>query len=463
MGSVRHGIRGATARRSGGRATGVLGAGLRRAGLRGTRLRRTGFGRTGFRRAGALLVVLGLGAGTAGCGTDTGSGTKVTLTVVAANYGDSVHKNSQGYWDRVALAFHAANPGVDVVAKVYPADQVDAKVAALVKQGKAPDIVQTGSYAQYAADGLLYDAEDLLSIRTQASFVPSLADAGKVGHEEYGLPFTASTRLMFYNKTLFRRAGLTPPKTWQQLLVDARVLKAQGVTYPIALPLGPQEAEAETLLWLLAGDGGYTGDTGAYSLDSAANVSTLQWLKSTLVAEGLTGPVAPAKLNLDKALEAFTNGDAAMVDAPLSLMRQIADSADSVSYGTVPLPGRDGRAVPTMGTADWILGFKQRGHRTQIGRFLDFLYRDKYVREQATEYQLLPVTTSVSDAMRANPDYKALWGGLDSLQNMRLYPLSETNWSEVATAIRRRIGAAVAPGGDPRTVLESIEKTARGR
>lgn len=114
----------------------------------------------------AVIAALGLTAGVGGCGA--GSGTKdaktTTLTVVATNYGDSVHKNSQGYWDRVGLAFQAAHPGVRVVTTVYPADTVDAKVAALVKRGKAPDVVQTGSFAEYAAAGQLYSAEELLSI-----------------------------------------------------------------------------------------------------------------------------------------------------------------------------------------------------------------------------------------------------------------------------------------------------------
>ncbi|MFF4346493.1 ABC transporter substrate-binding protein [Streptomyces sp. NPDC001530] len=409
-----------------------------------------------------MAAALGLTVGVSGCGAETGADSKtITLTVVATNYGDSVHKNSLGYWDRVGLAFQSSHPGIRVVAKVYPADTVDAKVAELVKQGKAPDIVQTDSYAEYAAKGMLYSADELLSIPVQAGFVQSLAEAGEVRNAQYGLPFTASTRLLYYNKDLFQQAGLEPPTTWQELLVDARVLKARGVKYPIAVPLGPEEAEAETLMWLLAGEGGYTDDAGAYDFTSDANVSTLKWIKSNLVDTGLTGPVAPGKLNRGAALEAFVDGEAAMVNAPLSLMRQIEDSTLNVPYGTVPLPSRTGKAVPTMGTADWTIAFKQGGHREQIGQFLDFLYGDKYVTEQAAEYQLLPVTTSATDAMRADKHYRSLWNGLDTLDNMDLYPLSETNWSRVSTAIRTKIGTSVAPGGDPEAVLTSIAKAAR--
>lgn len=410
----------------------------------------------------AVTAALGLTAGLSGCGGDADAEARtVSLTVVATNYGDSVRKNSEGYWDRVALAFGAAHPGIDVDVRVYGPDEVEEKVAELVERGEAPDIVQTDSYSEYAARDLLYSADEVLSVQAQASFVRSLANAGEMDRAQYGLPFTASTRLLYYNKDLFAQAGLKPPQTWDQLQSTARVLKAQGVKYPIAVPLGPEEAEAETLMWLLAGDGGYTDSTNRYDIASPANVATLTWLKENLVGEGLTGPVPPGELNRGEAVDAFLTGDAAMVNAPLSLVRQIADSSDSVPYGAVPLPSRDGEETPTMGTADWVFAFRNDDHRAAIGEFLDFLYTDKYVTEQAAQYELLPVTTSAADAMRADKDHRALWSGLDTLQNLRLYPVAETNWSEVAAAVRERIGGAVTPEGNPRKVLESIARVTK--
>lgn len=405
----------------------------------------------------AATAALALAAGVSGCGGDTDAEAgSVSLTVVATNYGDNVHKNSEGYWGRLTLAFTAEHPDIEVDVQVYDPGEIDEKVAELVEQGRAPDIVQTDSYSEYAAEGLLYSADELLSVPVQASFVPSLVDAGELDRKQYGLPFTASTRLMYYNRDLFNRAGLEPPKTWDELLVVARQLKERGVTYPIAVPLGPEEAEAETLMWLLSGDGGYTDSTNNYDIASAANVETLTWLKENLVGEGLTGPVAPGELNRDAAVQAFLTGDAAMVNGPLSLIRQIEDSSDSVPYGSVPLPSRDGETTPTMGTADWVIAFKNDDHRAAMGQFLDFLYSDKYVIEQAAQYELLPVTTPAADAMRADKRHQPLWNGLDTLQNLRLYPVAETNWSRVATMIRQRVGEAMTPNSNPKAVLESI-------
>lgn len=82
----------------------------------------------------------------------------------------------------------------------------------MVKDGKAPpDIAQIGAYADYAKAGKLYSADEMLSIPTQANFLPKLVDAGRVNRIQYGLPFVASTRLLFYNKKSFSQAGLAAP------------------------------------------------------------------------------------------------------------------------------------------------------------------------------------------------------------------------------------------------------------
>ncbi len=83
---------------------------------------------------------------------------------------------------------------------------------------------------------------------------------------------------------------------------------------PVRAPLGPEEAQAETLQWLLSGDGGYTDIGGTYGIDSTENVETFSWLRDELVGKGLTGPVAPGKLDRAKAFQAFAAGDVGMLN-----------------------------------------------------------------------------------------------------------------------------------------------------
>ncbi|MFF9406411.1 ABC transporter substrate-binding protein [Streptomyces anandii] len=404
----------------------------------------------------ALAVAMGMTAILGGCGSTGSSG--VTLRLVAADYGDSAANSSKKYWDRLAQEYESAHPGVKVQVSVYSWNDVDRKVKQMADAGDPPDIAQIGAYADYAAKGLLYKADDVLSIPVQADFLGQLSDAGQVRHVQYGIPFAASTRVLFYNKTLFAKANLTPPTTWAELASDAAALKARGVKYPYALPLGPEEAQAETMQWLLGGGSGYTDDIGTYTIDSAQNVETFTWLRDELVGKGLTGPVAPGRLNRADAFDAFARGEVGMLNGHPTLMQQ-ADRK-GVKFGMVPMPGRNGTPKSTMGVADWMMAFKKSGHRDQIGDFLDFVYSEKNVLAFSREHDLLPVTGSASDAMNAAEQDKALRPFLSELPLAQLYPVGKTSWAQVSADLKKRIGRAVAPDGSPAAVLGQLQATA---
>ncbi|MFD5448869.1 ABC transporter substrate-binding protein [Streptomyces sp. NPDC127100] len=411
------------------------------------------------RRTGTIAAVsaLGLTVLLGGCGL-TGGSDEVTLKLVAADYGDSKANSSQEYWDELAKSFEAQHPDVHVDVTVYSWNDVDRKVREMVEAGEAPDLAQIGAYSDYAAQDLLYRADDVLSIPVQADFVSQLAAAGQVRGVQYGLPFAASTRVLFYNKTLFDKAGATPPKTWDDLAEAAGKLEAEGVKYPYALPLGPEEAQAETMQWMLSGGGGYTDNVGTYSVDSPQNVTTFDWLKDELVGKGLTGPVAPGRLNRADAFAAFAKGEVGMLNGHPSLMK--AASAKGVKYGMVPTPGADGASRTTLGVTDWMTAFKKNGHQEEIGDFLDFVYSDENVLDFSREYDLLPVTTSASQVMSTAAEDKDLKPFLDELLLSELYPVGKTSWASVSADVKKRIGQAVLPGGSPSEVLGQIQATA---
>lgn len=205
-----------------------------------------------------------LGSLVTACGALGSGGT--TLRLVAPEYGDSPATSSKAYWSQLTSAFTAAHPGTKVEVTLYPWADVDREVTRMVQEGNAPDVALMGAYSDFAAQGRLYSAGELLPISEEANFLPPLAEAGTVDGALYGLPFVASSRLLFYNEELFDKAGAKPPKTWSDLKDAAEALKKEGVLYPYALPLGPEEAHAEALIWELSnGAGTPTAATGTAS------------------------------------------------------------------------------------------------------------------------------------------------------------------------------------------------------
>ncbi|MFD5145054.1 ABC transporter substrate-binding protein [Streptomyces sp. NPDC058401] len=423
--------------------------------------------RVKFRRlrapgAGCLAVVL-----LAGCGMESDPGSaEVVLRIVAADYGDSPANSSEPYWKELAYGFEHAHPGVRVEVSVLSWNDVDAKVAEMVAAGHAPDIAQIGAYADYAADGKLYAADELLSVRTEADLLTPLAQAGKVHGDQYGLPFVASTRLMFYNAKLLEDAGVIAkgaswqPRSWADLTAAGRKLKSDGVRTPIALPLGPEEAQAESMQWMLAGGGGITNDSESYAIDSSANVKTFEFLRDGLVGAGLTGPEEPGKLDRQKAFDAFTRGEVGILNGHPTLVKQA--TAKGVRFGMVALPSADASEPQAMGVADWVMAFKN-GHPKESGQFLDYLYEEKNVTAFTSKYGLLPVTTTGYRRMLGSDDPAAapLKVFLRALPSSRLYPVGKKSWAGVSVGFKKNIGAAVRPGALPAKVLGDIAMGAK--
>lgn len=298
--------------------------------------------------AAATAAVFGLLIPLSGCGSsEAGSGGSGTLRLVAAEYGDNAGNSSKAFWDQVTKDFTAANPDIKVEVQLLPWADIDREVSRMVKAGKAPDMALMGSYSDFAAQGKLYSADELLSITAESNFLQPLAEAGSVGNTLYGLPFVASSRLLFYNQKLLADAGVIPkdatatwqPKNWSDLKAAAKALKDKGVKYPYALPLGPEEAHAETLIWELSNGGGYADSSGNYALASDQNIYTLRWLRDQLVAPGLTGPTPPSQFNRADAFAAFLRGEVGMLNGYPSLSHEAR--AKGITVGAVAMPVSD--------------------------------------------------------------------------------------------------------------------------
>ncbi|WP_395294813.1 extracellular solute-binding protein [Kitasatospora hibisci] len=399
--------------------------------------------------AGALLLT--------GCG---GQGDRtVTLKLVAADYGEDAATSSKLYWEDVARRFETANPGIRVDVEVVGWTDIGKRVADLVGSGKSPDLVQTGGFADQAAADRLYPAADVLSLDTQANMLESFSHAGQVLGTQYGIPFVSSSRVLFYNKAVFQKAGISqPPATWNELRQAAEKIRAKvpGVV-PYGLPLGPEEAPAESMLWTLSGGGSLSDDVGNYTIDSAQNQATFGWLRTNLVETKLTYP-EPGKMNRTPVFTDFAAGKVAMLNGHPTLLRMAANA--KVDFGTAPIPRKDGLAkTASLGVADWMMAFKANGHKNEIRRFLSFVYAKENQLKFDEAYNLLPVTQDAFTEMtRGGGRHEDLKQFAAGLANASFYPFGDPAWAEVSNRIKAGIGGAVT--GDPKQVLEGLQEAA---
>ena len=145
-------------------------------------------------------------------GGSSGSGT-TTLKLVVADYGTGPSNASAKYWDGIVTAFEKVHPDIKVNVTSIAWTNFDQQVQTMIQNKQYPDITEGDYFSNYAQDGLLYSASDVLS--NPGNLLPAFKAQGTYNGTQYGMPFTTSSRTLFYNKKLFTQAGITSaPQTW---------------------------------------------------------------------------------------------------------------------------------------------------------------------------------------------------------------------------------------------------------
>jgi ABC-type glycerol-3-phosphate transport system substrate-binding protein len=270
--------------------------------------------------AAALCTVFGLAACSAAAGGSGAMGPtsgKVTLTL----WVDGAISGSPEVPAQVK-SFEASHPGVTINTVVEPSGNYFATLQAALIAGHAPDIISlyAGSYLNTIdpylqnldASGQAISSAALAKVPDEAVWTQS----GTLSSGAYAVPESEQFYNGYYNKALFKKAGITTlPQTWTQLYSACTKLKAAGVT-PIVYGNDGNGGEFWPLAewsYLLAGATSLSSWNGfldgKQSYDSPAMVAQLtDWAK--LYQSGCTNSDA---LNDSTNQSEFEHGKAAMI------------------------------------------------------------------------------------------------------------------------------------------------------
>jgi multiple sugar transport system substrate-binding protein len=391
----------------------------------------------------------GTGAGSAGGGTGGSGGGQETKTIklVAAEYSKD---HTKAFWDAFAKTYKEKT-GYTLEVQVVSWDNIDQQSSTMIQNNQAPDILNLNAYASYAKDGLLYSSDEVLPAATKSDILDTFVKYGTYDGKFYGFPDLSSARAFFYNKTLFKQAGINePPKTWDELEADAKKIAATGnVGY--ALPLGPEEAQGEFSMWLFNNGGDWKTD-GKWTINSDKNVQTLTFLKK--LADEKVTQNNPARTNRADAFDLFKSGKAGMVIGFSPLAADL-DKDAKVDYGVAPFPTNDGSESKTFGVTDYLMAFKKPGNQNAVKAFYELYYQPDQVNTFIKAEGFLPVTKSGVQQFSGDEKLKVY---LDTLPNARLTPTDDPTWDKVKLAVQQNLGKAMS--GDPKAVLDDLQKTA---
>src|SRR3954447_10151900 len=182
----------------------------------------------------ALVAFAGCGSSNKSSSSSTSGGASTTKTNASVKGKVSIVgiwvAQEQKNFQRVVDAFNKVYPNVTV--KYNPAgDNTPTVLATALSGGRPPDLAsvgQPGLVKQFQSQGKLKDLE-FARKDIESNFGPDVVKLGTLGGKIYSfIPKGANKSTVRYNVQAFKNAGVTPPKTWDDFLKDAKTLKASG-------------------------------------------------------------------------------------------------------------------------------------------------------------------------------------------------------------------------------------------
>ncbi|UCH18241.1 MAG: ABC transporter substrate-binding protein [Burkholderiales bacterium] len=177
--------------------------------------------------------------------------------------------------DGLAADFEKENPEIKLK-PVYAGSYQDTITKALTaaKGGDAPHMAVILSTDMYTLidEGLVVPFDELVKTAEErawmGSFYPGFMKNSQTGGKTWGIPFQRSTVVMYWNKELFKEAGLDPekpPATWNELVEMGRKLTQRDASGNVAT-WGVQVPSSGFPYWLFQG---FTTQNGVELMNAA--------------------------------------------------------------------------------------------------------------------------------------------------------------------------------------------------
>jgi multiple sugar transport system substrate-binding protein len=280
-----------------------------------------------------------------------------------------------------------------------------------------------------AESGVLYNVSDLMDQDTTgintldlSEFRQSQKDFATYQGDLYAMPFSATTRALYYNLDMFTELGLDAsdvPTTWEELQTVAKLFDETDSSNNVTrIGFDPTYGNATFHGWLWQKGLDFFDENKMPVLSSPAHVEVLNWIinfNSDFTRNQLT---AFGEGNQMLGLNPFASERVAMIVEVDGLYQIIKDAGADFNYGVAPIP------IPEGGThVNWGSGFSlemydngKNDTASKLGsyEFFKFLL-SKDIQKELAEVNgwIMSHITAMEEFVVGNPIMTALLAEVD--------------------------------------------------
>ena len=405
--------------------------------------------------AAGLLALVAVGLG--GCASAVGHG--VTLRFWAMGREGEVVQE-------LMRDFERENPGVHVRVQQIPWSAAHEKLLTAFVGDATPDLAQLGNtwMAEFVALRSLerLDPWRERSTLSPASYFDGIWDTNVIDGALFGIPWYVDTRLLFYRRDLFERAGIARmPESWAAWRAALAAVKRRAGKRGYALFLPPNEYEP-LLVLALSARSPLLRDQGTRGAFSEPPFRRAFDFYAGLYRDGLAPPLRNNEVA--NVYQEFARGYfAAYITGPWNLgefERRLPPELQA-AWATAPMPGPDGKAsgVSLAGGSSLVV-FRGSRHKAEALRVIEFLSRPE---QQLRFYRLtgdLPARREAwrDTALTGNPRIRAFGEQLTRTASTPKVPESEL----IANRLRDYAEQVVRGGAPADSTLAALDRDVAG-
>jgi multiple sugar transport system substrate-binding protein len=226
----------------------------------------------------AALLLLGFavyGGGKTDTSAPAGGG---PVTLKFANYA-LLEAGYTEFWEGVKAGFEKKHPNIIIEWVTAPYGEITNQVINMAGGGDKVDLLFGEiSWVPTLEDaGLAAPVDTVLSSSYLSDFYPNILDGHKINGKIYGVPLYISPYVLYYNKEIFKKAGLNPdqpPKTYDEMMAAAEKIASLksddgNKIYPFGQTTASVSVSGSSLTAMVYNFGGKVlADDGKLSVDN---------------------------------------------------------------------------------------------------------------------------------------------------------------------------------------------------
>ncbi len=263
-------------------------------------------------------------------------GTKTTTSAAAGSpSGDVV---IWYYWetighqkalDHIITEFNNKQSAIKVSAKYVPFADFKKQLSIGAAAAELPDLVilDNPDHASYASMGIFADITGKFDVST---YYPGPVNSCTLNGRLYGVPFGSNDLVLFYNEDMLKKAGVSVPTTWDELLDAAAKCSKDNVSGFAHSSLQNEEGTFNFLTWLWS-----TGAT-SYEIGTANGIKALTQVQKMVQNGGMT--VEAINWTQGDTMHQFISGNLAMMINGTWQIPTMREEVPNMHWNVAPIP-----------------------------------------------------------------------------------------------------------------------------